>query len=813
MNSPTAKANWTAATVKQEYIVQNDSSQISLPVTNENGSNVEFVIRVLVPETAALNGESNHSLLSSQISEIQDATLPNGAAVITNKNAVAVDAFDKSSEANAMSEKSMKNAENKVLTECKVINSDNASEPSGCANSTKCNHLNLQYLQNNGSEKIKSNTGRDVKHQNPLHLTQTLSDSRTAVPKLTVSEDNGRIGKRFREAAIATLYAVLKKYVKVLKIECRKELAGSLLAQTKNPLFRIYAHFKQLEVYCQFLNDLRKMSDNFATYRHRYTPPKECYSQRIQDGLLRFSCNQRTDGSLIINAVYITDQFADYHSMEEKDAIFAFNFYEKVEETLLASDRTDLLERFEQILRNFDESEDRVASLYYQVEDLLGETYPQLVDMFLTFLLPGQAAEVGKFFEHFILANMGDFLEKLNIFFAKQPSQIKKIHACLTDLSNEPNVTMDQVKMKVLPLLKGSTLLTEWFLQLFPGERPPESSLGDFEHITMKKYAINENCDAGTVYEHISYTETTPEGSENACGSSTIRYIQGRIFQGALPARLSFLAKNCVTKNVDQPSQSAVANGGRLCNDETFMAHAIRLNPLVHCPKGISYADVAHLLEDNTNEFELVSQPMTSVANTSIGEEESRATNTSKKVLPKLPIKKRFSSPNTRKAASSPGDEKISPGGKDTVSSKKTVASTAVSVCPDSKALATARKLKTVINAPQSSSPEEQKLDGLVINSPSKSEHSVPTHGLTKNNDKSDELLEQEPSTETTIAQQVPNWTREEDKIILQDIIKGYSSVDAFVQQLEQKIPERSSEQIRSRFEFLHKMLRQVNQK
>uniref|UniRef100_A0A8W7PDJ9 Uncharacterized protein n=1 Tax=Anopheles coluzzii TaxID=1518534 RepID=A0A8W7PDJ9_ANOCL len=268
---------------------------------------------------------------------------------------------------------------------------------------------------------------------------------------------SGQHGNLSRSAAVATLYAAMKKYLRVLKNE-------------------------------------------------------------VQQGLLRLSCSHRTDGSLVINAEYITHQFEDYRSMEDKDATYAFNYYEKVEETLLASGRGDLLQRFEQILRNYDESENRVSVLYYQIEDLLGESFPQLVDMFLTFLLPGQAAEVGKFFEHFILTNMGDFLEKLNVFFAKQPSQIKKIHACLNELSNEPDVTMEQVKTKVLPLLKSSTLLTEWFLQLFPGERPPESPVCDYEHIGLKKHALNDSFDAGSVYEHVSYIETLPEVEEYSKG-------------------------------------------------------------------------------------------------------------------------------------------------------------------------------------------------------------------------------------------------------------------------------------------------------
>ncbi|XP_035904308.1 uncharacterized protein LOC118508536 isoform X1 [Anopheles stephensi] len=643
-----------------------------------------------------------------------------------------------------------------------------------------------------------------------------------------------------RSAAVATLYSTLKRYLQAQNNDIRRELTVPSHGQAKHPTFRVYAHFKQLEVYSRFLGELRKMSENFATYQYRPLP--QCYFRQAQQGLLRLSCNHRADGSFIVSAEYITDSFDDYQSMEDKDAVYAFNYYEKVEETLVAAGRTDLLDRFEQILRNFDEIEDRVSLLYYQIEDLLGESFPQLVDTFLTFLLPGQAAQVGKFFEHFILTNMSDFLEKLNVFFAKQPAQIKKIHACLNELSNEPDVTMEQVKLKVLPLLKGSTLLTEWFLQLFPGERPPESPISDYEHIAMKKHPTNDTYDAGTVYEHVSFTETLPDGSENPCASNGIRYIQGRIFQGALPARLTFLANSCVTRAVNQTTEeSAFSNGDNLCDDSTLMAHAIRLNPLVHCPKGITYADVAHLLVERNGESEVGSSPDVSIAGANV-EDESKTGTTSKKLTPKLPLKKRFNSPISRKAGASPGDEKLSPGSGSkeaanaaatttTTPKKNTTSTVLVTVPPESKALASARRLKALLEAPPQTCSQEEQQPADPCSSEQQggnvkerlevsSEQPIPNTTASEETSSSANVAVEthqpkppEASKGNENVTEAPSWTREEDKIILQDIVKGFTSVDTFVRQIEAKIPDRTSEQIRSRFEFLHRMLRQVNQK
>lgn len=49
---------------------------------------------------------------------------------------------------------------------------------------------------------------------------------------------------------------------------------------------------------------------------------------------------------------------------------------------------------------------------------------PELIEIFLTFLLPGDAAQIGKFMEHFMLTNMMNFINKLNIYFNKQPAQV-----------------------------------------------------------------------------------------------------------------------------------------------------------------------------------------------------------------------------------------------------------------------------------------------------------------------------------------------------------------------------------------------------
>ncbi|XP_052863145.1 uncharacterized protein LOC128269782 [Anopheles cruzii] len=601
---------------------------------------------------------------------------------------------------------------------------------------------------------------------------------------------------RSRTVANAILYSVLNRYVHQLKCEC----TASSLSNASGPIRQVHTHFWLLEVYSRFLDDLRKMSDSLAAYRHRYR------------ALRQFRTTQQD-----VSARRVTRPVPGYCSMDEKDATFAFNYFEKVEETLLAAGRLDLFERFEELIKNFNENEDRPTLLYRQIEDLLSAGYPELVDMFLTFLLPAQAVEVGRFMEHFILTNMSDFLEKLNLFFAKQPSQVKKIYACLNELSNEPNVTMEQVKLRILPLLKGSTLLSEWFLQLFPTEPPPEVPLCDYETITMKKNPLMENCDDGVVYEQVPYVETGPEGHEQSGGPNSIRYIQGRIIQGALPVRLSFLASNCVA--AVRPKDGEGSTEPKLCDDATLRAHAIRLNPALHSAKVSSFCSgVVHAPAEDSTEANGTWPQHRDVPSYSF-EDDPRGDNSPQKASPKqLPIKKRFVSPNPRPSGSS---EKTSPSA---AQSKKLVNS---SVAPDSRALATGKKLKTLIGVPQ---PLAEKMhtgeDAVKIKvhpydgQPPGSSAANPPVGreLAAVSVNGNDRFHQQPHVFDSAVPSKPvpdvtRWTREEDKIILEEMKNGYSSVAPLVERIKHKLVERTNEQIRNRFEFLLEVLRKVNQR
>lgn len=235
-----------------------------------------------------------------------------------------------------------------------------------------------------------------------------------------------------------------------------------------------------------------------------------------------------------------------------KDAIFALNFYEKVEEAFKASNRSEDCKKFNHILKTFDPRRDKVADLYYKLEQLFLPEHPELAQVFLTFLLPSEAAEIGKFFEHFMINNMTTFINKLNIYFNKQPAQIRKIYNCLAELAEDPEVTMKKVETKILPLLKGNQFLIDWFLQQFAEAKPPERIFSTPEQVNLKEVEIKPN-----LYETLndSHEVSAPccelqqqQQQQNQMHNCQLRYINGRIFYGnkmTLPAKLSFMANNC----------------------------------------------------------------------------------------------------------------------------------------------------------------------------------------------------------------------------------------------------------------------------
>lgn len=109
--------------------------------------------------------------------------------------------------------------------------------------------------------------------------------------------------------------------------------------------------------------------------------------------------------------------------------------------------------------------------------------------------------------------------------------------ACLKELSEEPDVTIERIRSRILPLLKGNQFLNDWFLQCI-GPDKCDSSKDEYETMVLRKGG-NEAIDDDQ-FECIPHSEISPDPNDNPCHT---RYLNGRLFYGnrfPLPAKLSF---------------------------------------------------------------------------------------------------------------------------------------------------------------------------------------------------------------------------------------------------------------------------------
>lgn len=161
--------------------------------------------------------------------------------------------------------------------------------------------------------------------------------------------------------------------------------------------------------------------------------------------------------------------------------------------------------------------------------------------------------------EHFLYTNMSKFINRLHLFYQKQPAQLRKVLACLRELAEEEDLKLEKIRKQIVPLLKGNQLLVDWFQQCLGGEIGGENSTSikdEYETISFRKAAetIDDDTDA---YEHIPQSEIFPDPNDNPCH---IRYMNGRLFYGnrlSFPAKLSFSATN--TNVVASERSSGVA--------------------------------------------------------------------------------------------------------------------------------------------------------------------------------------------------------------------------------------------------------------
>ncbi|KAG5680926.1 hypothetical protein PVAND_010402 [Polypedilum vanderplanki] len=507
--------------------------------------------------------------------------------------------------------------------------------------------------------------------------------------------------------------------------------------------------------------------------------------------------------------------FQNAENCIEKDCSFAINYLEKVKRTLVENGDDELFGQFTRMLTAFNPEIESVPELYYKMETLLLPGYPDLLDLFLNFLLPEHAAEIGKFCEHFLLTNMSNLIEKLNFFFRKQPSSLKKIYACINELSTESDLTIESIKLKILPLMKGNQLLIDWFMELF--DRPPENNIvqDEYETLHLKKFT-SESEMVDDEYEEMQSQEFIDSSENNNLPVCGVKYINGKIMYRSktlLPAKISFLACDAMIDdkpNKDDENSSSLCiheirkhiqyNDGKksndnedsskvkkkktnikkykVCDSQTLRAHAIRLNS-IHAQNGEKMSDVIHLLDASTKSYGNQESPKKGLCRNT------------KKILSNSP-KKILKSPSS--------------------SSSSDISTTNFSSPSPTKALDT---------KPQNSVQIVKKVRTIIINNnttdddqPTKKQKITENllcdqqiQPLSNSNDEEEIIEEEKPnsSNNLVVTTDIVAWTRDEDKMILEEIKNGFSieNKENLINSLAVKLKNRDRSEIQERYEFL----------
>ncbi|KAI9576781.1 hypothetical protein GQX74_010763 [Glossina fuscipes] len=448
---------------------------------------------------------------------------------------------------------------------------------------TKCVQQSVQTNEQQQSE---------INHLREGHTTKYFTDSQSAAVQQSALKPvnvkfskfklrNFLILKRFKRRIInkyrERLY--LRKRCEVLITAYRLYLDSLGINYKHIPVLNAYyRQFKALELYTNLLKDLKMfVRANISVNSSNQIPGGVKRTRNI--------IREEEDHNPVLQRIArkLNRQEENFKHMllpdspeeaDRKDAIYAYNFYEKVEEAFKSSKKPENFKKFVNILKNFDPRSGKVSDLYYKLETLFLPEHPDLAEVFLTFLLPSEAAAIGKFFEHFMINNMSTFINKLNIYFNKQPAQIRKIYNCLNELAEDPEVTIRKVENKILPLLKGNQFLIDWFMQQFSQNAPPERLFSAPEHVINLKDCQNKSC--GDHIETLNDLLDSPTAEETHHSSCQLRYINGRIFYGSkilLPAKLSFMASSYVDKNnlKDSSKISGCAHGIRNCGENRLM--------------------------------------------------------------------------------------------------------------------------------------------------------------------------------------------------------------------------------------------------
>lgn len=555
-----------------------------------------------------------------------------------------------------------------------------------------------------------------------------------------------------------------------------------------------------------------------------------------------------------IRQTQITRDMLSIETDENDDINYASSYYDRVAERLTP----ELLQSFREILLLINTGEDP-SKVYKMLESLLLPDYHDLLDQFLTFLSPKQAAKIGKFMEYFLATNMDKFVQMCQVYFSKQPGQMKKLCAALSDLSNNPTVTMDKVKNTILPLIRENKVLTDWFLQLFPTEKPQESDLNDFERIDFDKM------DASNMYDNIVIPEVhdDPYGGDNCicnchdsedvkyktrylhCIPCGMKYIQGRVYvqtgKRVRPATVTFegpismkehikrlsakpkvikrRADTSPTKLLSSPNKSCSSEEHRSelatdTDEDTKKSPRKNSKSLQNKCKSKQLVDSTKICTVVLKEEEFPKFPK---------EKESKDTASISKLPDPIPmtiIENQVSEPteteviltpdntdNAMQALIASEELNISLESDDKMSNVS-VGSSDSSICSDSDVSVHSEK-SDVINSDSEGAPvdTEDNTNDSMVNKIESALGCVSDH-------KEQNLKNTSDPSKTSISETVEDvdsipWTREEDKIVLQTF-QAESDFDSTVIKICELLPHKSLSEIKNRFRILLNLLQKI---
>ncbi|GAB6023077.1 hypothetical protein CHUAL_007168 [Chamberlinius hualienensis] len=230
---------------------------------------------------------------------------------------------------------------------------------------------------------------------------------------------------------------------------------------------------------------------------------------------------------------------------EEKENAFADAYLQRVKDVVGIN---NTFEEFLKTLHDFNQSSKNVIELYRNVCRTLRD-YPDLCDEFIGFLLPEQAFACGKSMEYINLTRLQIFLKKLEVHFGKNPHHIQKLLKVLSQFQLMENLSVEDLKKAVLPLLRSQQHLIEEFLQLFPEETVAKCRMTDFEEVyipNVEEEVVPEDKEYETII-HFSEQNDIYGGPDCPCSCHTsdkskslnrlrhcfecgIKFIDGRIF-------------------------------------------------------------------------------------------------------------------------------------------------------------------------------------------------------------------------------------------------------------------------------------------